>query len=206
MAPEGHGTETGTDVIDPAAGGHTAAPADSQARGEGAAAGERHRAPEDPPGGHPAATWELPAEPRSAARARALTAQALDAWRVTDPGDVGDIVLIVDELVTNAVVHGTGPVRLGLRLDGGRLTGEVGDTEPAAPGPARPAPPVLDWAEAGRGLLLVTALATGFGARPHPAGKTVWFTRDLHHPGANAPATAGGGPVPALQPVPPPRR
>ncbi|MBO2460871.1 ATP-binding protein [Actinomadura violacea] len=200
MAPEGHGTETGTDVIDPAAGGPTAAPATEHGRGEAAAAGERHRAPEDPRGARPAASWELPAEPRSAARARALTARTLDAWHVTDPGDVADIVLIVDELVTNAVVHGTGPVRLGLRLDGGRLTGEVGDTDPAAPGPARPAPPVLDWAEAGRGLLLVTALATGFGARPHPAGKTVWFTRDLHQPGghrptANTPVTAGAAPA-----------
>ncbi|WP_433135505.1 ATP-binding protein [Actinomadura nitritigenes] len=216
--------ERSIDIIDPAAGGTTArrtngrtsgqsngqgngpgngqgngpgnglgiGPGIAAGNGQGAGAGERR-----------AVSWELPAERRTAARARALTAQALDAWHVTDPGDVDDIVLMVDELVTNAVVHGTGPVRLGLRLDGARLTGEVGDADPAAPGGAPPAPPVLDWAEAGRGLLLVTALATGFGARTHPTGKTVWFTRDLHRaegtPAAAAtpPVTAGAGPAPA---------
>ncbi|HEU5030629.1 MAG TPA: ATP-binding protein [Spirillospora sp.] len=190
MGPEGNGAGTGTAagvgagvIIDPSTGGHTAGPG---------------------------ASWELPAEPRTAARARALTARALDAWHVTDPGDVDDIVLMVDELVTNAVVHGAGPVRLGLYLDGARLIGEVGDADPAAPGPARPAPPVLDWAEAGRGLLLVTALATGFGARSHPAGKTVWFTRDLHRTAADAdadarrPVTAVGA-APAREAAPPPR-
>ncbi|MFF0517707.1 ATP-binding protein [Actinomadura nitritigenes] len=223
MELEGNGAGTGStgadaagersiDIIDPAAGGTTArrtngrtsgqsngqgnglgiGPGIAAGNGQGTGAGERR-----------AASWELPAERRTAARARALTAQALDAWHVTDPGDVDDIVLMVDELVTNAVVHGTGPVRLGLRLDGARLTGEVGDADPAAPGGAPPAPPVLDWAEAGRGLLLVTALATGFGARTHPTGKTVWFTRDLHRaegtPAAAAtpPVTAGAGPAPA---------
>jgi anti-sigma regulatory factor (Ser/Thr protein kinase) len=198
VGPEGNGADTAI-----AAGTGTAA-------GTGAGAGRTTGSGViiDPStGGHaagPGASWELPAEPRTAARARALTARTLDAWHVTDPGDVDDIVLIVDELVTNAVVHGTGPVRLGLHLDGARLTGEVGDADPSAPGPARPAPPVLDWAEAGRGLLLVTALATAFGARSHPAGKTVWFTRDLHRTGAaeRRPVTAAGA-APALKPAPP---
>ena len=48
----------------------------------------------------------------------------------------------------------------------------------APPAPGAP-PHVLDWAEAGRGLLLVAALATEFGAHPDGAGKTVWFTRLL---------------------------
>lgn len=125
------------------------------------------------------ASWALTAEPRSASRARDLTARTLRAWRVTDPADIGEVVLMVDELVTNAVVHGTGPIRLTLRLDGRRLHAEVADADPSAP--ARPAePPVLDWAEAGRGLLLVAALAAEHGTRPGPAGKTVWFTRRLN--------------------------
>ncbi|WP_433479474.1 ATP-binding protein [Spirillospora sp. CA-142024] len=144
--------------------------------------------------GAAAAAWELDADPRAASRARALTTRTLRRWHVTDTADVDDIVLIVDELVTNAVVHGTGPVHLTLRLDRARLTGEVGDGADAAPGvPAGP-PPVLDWSEAGRGLLLVAALATEFGARPAPSGKTVWFTRSLSPPAA-VPGAGGNGAV-----------
>ncbi|TDD26026.1 ATP-binding protein [Actinomadura sp. KC06] len=160
-----------------------------ESTGGGAGTGERDA------GGAEAGAWELAAEPAAAARARGLTRRALREWRVSDPGDVDDVVLIVDELVTNAVVHGAGPVRLALRLRGDRLDGEVGDAAPAEPsGPRNPLagaapaePRVLDWAEAGRGLLLVAALATGYGARPEPSGKTVWFTRRL----------ATGGPRPA---------
>ncbi|WP_067472147.1 ATP-binding protein [Actinomadura hibisca] len=134
------------------------------------------------------AAWELAAETRAASRARDLTCRALREWRVPDPADIDDVVLMVDELITNAILHGTGPVRLRLRLDGALLTGEVGDGNPAAPAPPGPGPALLDWAEDGRGLLLVGALATEFGIRPEPAGKTVWFSRLL--------AGMNGGPVP----------
>ncbi|WP_395107049.1 ATP-binding protein [Actinomadura sp. SCN-SB] len=143
------------------------------------------------------ALWDLPAETASAATARALTGAALREWRVPDQGDVDDIVLMVDELVTNAILHGSGRVRLRLRLlpDEARLTAEVGDDNPVTPAPPGRGPGVLDWAEDGRGLLLVGALASAFGSRPEGHGKTVWFSRTLrsvngHDPATPAPTTA----------------
>jgi anti-sigma regulatory factor (Ser/Thr protein kinase) len=121
------------------------------------------------------ASWTLPAEGQAAARARALTHETLLGWGVTDPTDTDEVVLIIDELVTNAVVHGHGPVRLLLRLNGAQLAGEVGDDGAGAP---RAREPGAD-AETGRGLWLVAALAAEFGVRPERAGKTLWFTRAL---------------------------
>lgn len=141
----------------------------------------------------PDAAWTLAAGPRAAARARALTTRSLRDWArlgriAADPAEIDDVILIVDELITNAVVHGCGTVRLRLALDGAPaapvLLGEITDDDPALPdvppGRVPEPPPVLDWSEDGRGLLLVTALATDYGTRPRPPGKTVWFTRDLH--------------------------
>lgn len=136
------------------------------------------------------ADWELAAERRAAARSRELTRQALEVWAVSDPGDVDDIVLIVDELITNAVMHGAGPVRLRLVLDGPLLRGEVSDGSPLAPRPSGVDPGGLDWSEAGRGLMLVSALSADFGARPTPQGKTVWFVRHLHTANGTVPNDA----------------
>ncbi|WP_131742956.1 ATP-binding protein [Actinomadura roseirufa] len=143
------------------------------------------------------AAWDLAAEPRTASRARALTAGTLRSWHVTDPDDLGDIVLMVDELVTNAVVHGTGLVRLHLTLNGPQVIAEIGDGDPTRPAVPGGPPRVLDWAEAGRGLLLVATLATEFGARPDGTGKTVWFAR-LLNPLGLPPATALAAPPGAV--------
>ncbi|MBA9005678.1 ATP-binding protein [Thermomonospora cellulosilytica] len=140
------------------------------------------------------ASWELGGEVTAAARARALVRRALLLWRVPDPADVEDAVLLVDELVTNAILHGTGEVRLRLRLDGRRLTAEVGDDSPRLPRPRRRPDDQVDWAENGRGLMLVAALADDHGARPNGHGKVVWFGLPLRQ-AAPGPVTAGGLPV-----------
>lgn len=124
------------------------------------------------------AAWELPADLRAPGQARSLIRTELSVWRLSDPADVDDIVLMVDELVANAVVHGKGPIRLRLLLDGLLLRGEISDDSPLEPPPPPRGGRPFD-AEDGRGLFLVAALAAESGCRGDATGKTVWFTRWL---------------------------
>ncbi|WP_324785177.1 ATP-binding protein [Streptomyces sp. H51] len=121
--------------------------------------------------------------PRGARLARRLAAVRLDEWGIpygTDPHEA--IVLIVAELSANAVRHGHVPgrdfhLRLQATPDGRTVRVEVTDTRTERH-PRRPtAPPdVPDAEEAGRGLLLVSQLATHWDWHPRPngPGKTVW--------------------------------
>ncbi|HEU5160308.1 MAG TPA: ATP-binding protein [Streptosporangiaceae bacterium] len=128
--------------------------------------------------GETLACWDLRVESRAAAAPRALTRTTLRRWRIDDDEGAADIILMVDELVSNAVVHGHGPVRLRLSISGPRIRGEVTDASPALPEPGRPD----HDSETGRGLLLVTALADEFGVMPGGYGKIVWFTHVLAAP------------------------
>ncbi|MFE0137280.1 ATP-binding protein [Streptomyces sp. NPDC059037] len=120
--------------------------------------------------------WRLPRSPRSVGRSRSLLAEQARAWKV--PDDVADTaVLLLSELMTNAVRHGRVPVgrEVGVRcvLGWGVLRVEVADACDVLPR-AREAGPDD---ESGRGLALVELLADAWGAdpRPHGIGKTVWF-------------------------------
>lgn len=81
--------------------------------------------------------------------------------------------LLVSELVTNAVVHGPGPVGLRISRDHRMLRVEVSD---GADTP-HPTPQQESDAEAGRGLFLLSALATTWGTTPanRHGPKTTWF-------------------------------
>jgi anti-sigma regulatory factor (Ser/Thr protein kinase) len=83
---------------------------------------------------------------------------------------VQDGLLVVSELVANAVRHGHAPVRLEVTGEPGRVMVEVHDA--AGGGPVRHRPDD----EGGRGLHLVTALATNWGCARHDDGhgKYVW--------------------------------
>ena len=83
---------------------------------------------------------------------------------------VDDLVLIVSEMVTNAVRHGAPPVRLEVLADDRVVRIAVGDGDPGLPLPRE----VDDDAEGGRGMVLVDLLAAEHGVRPQPPGKTVW--------------------------------
>ena len=84
-------------------------------------------------------------------------------------------VLLADELVTNAVVHGQGPVRLGIEVTPGFIRVQVSDSARVAPAVQRPSP----HDEQGRGLVLVDALSSAWGVEESPQGKSVWFRLDL---------------------------
>ncbi len=122
---------------------------------------------------------ELPADLTSARQARSAVRQALAAWGMDHLS--GDAELLASELVANAAEHGDGkPIELALRRHaepGGQpgITCEVTDTAPAMPRRTELGP----YAERGRGLAIVTALARSSGVRASEAGKTTWFTLAL---------------------------
>ncbi|MFS0694553.1 ATP-binding protein [Streptomyces nitrosporeus] len=125
-------------------------------------------------------TQRFSSTPRGARLARRLAAHQLDAWGFSYGGAASDTaVALVAELAANAATHGRVPGRdfeVVLRLTGRALRIEVSDTRgelrPAAAGAARPA--VAPLAEAGRGLLIVEALADRWDVLDRvPVGKTV---------------------------------
>jgi anti-sigma regulatory factor (Ser/Thr protein kinase) len=91
---------------------------------------------------------------------------------------LGDIAMIVSELVTNAVRAGAQSIEVSITLDNGEVRIEVTDTVAGWP--------TLREASAddatGRGLPLVAAIAQSWGVDPNdPTGKHVWATLQLAH-------------------------
>jgi anti-sigma regulatory factor (Ser/Thr protein kinase) len=115
---------------------------------------------------------QLPSRPESAATARRLTQViVLRRWQLS-PKMTEDAVLLVSELVGNAVRH-TGARVFGLRLRRRRgwIRVEVRD-------PSRGLPclmPVQELDVSGRGLFLVDKLSDRWGVDLLPRGKTTWF-------------------------------
>jgi anti-sigma regulatory factor (Ser/Thr protein kinase) len=122
------------------------------------------------PGAQGEETTDLPALPTSPAAARRFVADAL--WRFgVDSEAISTASLLTSELVTNSVVHARSPVRVVVGVKGRALhiavtDDEPGDVQPRAIDPERPN---------GRGLLLVSRLATTWSVEPVPGGKTVCF-------------------------------
>lgn len=114
----------------------------------------------------------LPDGPEGAGFARRAMARAAELW-LLDRELTETALLLVSELATNAIRHGTPPVRLSLRLHGDRLRVEVTDSSPALPQLGHPGPDQTG----GRGLQIVQQLAArwGAGASRSRLGKTVWF-------------------------------
>jgi anti-sigma regulatory factor (Ser/Thr protein kinase) len=109
----------------------------------------------------------LPASVGTPAVARAFARHAVAGG--TTPLRVDDVTLVVSELVTNAVVHGTGDVTLHVVGNADGIRVEVGDDLPS-----EGELPVEESRETVRGLLLVSRIARHWGVRAEGAGKVVW--------------------------------
>jgi anti-sigma regulatory factor (Ser/Thr protein kinase) len=145
-------------------------------------------------------TQTLPSEPRTAGAARDLVRERFAQWDLVPLVD--DVLLVVSELVTNAVLHARPPVTLSLACESGTVELAVADGDPRPP-TARPRRAdlaadldqlreveadgaVLEDRDArlhvgpagavagGRGLLLVAALCDDWGVTRTAGGKAVW--------------------------------
>ena len=75
--------------------------------------------------GESCATWQLPADPAALGRARELVRKTLAAWGLGEQAELAE--LVVTELATNALRHGTGPIDIRLSYSGSDLRTEVHD-------------------------------------------------------------------------------
>lgn len=105
--------------------------------------------------------------------ARAFVREVLAAWGEDEL--IPDAVLLVDELVVNALAHvDHGPIQIDLRSDEMAIRVDVSDPEPDfADDRWRP----LD-AMPRIGLRIVDTVASRWGVDTSPGGKSVWFELD----------------------------
>jgi two-component sensor histidine kinase len=87
------------------------------------------------------------------------------------PGIVDDAVMLVSELVTNAVVHAQTPLEVNVHVGKRKVRVEVQDDSDALPIARIP----RNEATGGWGLQLVDRIARSWGIERRTRGKVVWF-------------------------------
>ncbi|MFE7442679.1 SpoIIE family protein phosphatase [Streptomyces chartreusis] len=118
------------------------------------------------------AAWDVPDEASAVSRVRAAAARTLTEWGLEDEAFTTELIL--SELVTNALRHATGPIRVRLIRDL-TLICEVSDGSSTAPHLRSAA--ATD--EGGRGLFLVAQFAARWGTRYTADGKVIWTEQPL---------------------------
>ena len=110
--------------------------------------------------------------------ARRFVSDVLATWGLGD-GVVERSQLLVSELVSNAVLHGSAPVRMSIVDDSGAAPGICVEVSNAGDGK-----PVMRRAErdelSGRGLQLIDELAVSWGTRSDDGRTAVWFRIAAH--------------------------
>ncbi|MGW0210653.1 ATP-binding protein [Streptomyces sp. NPDC003233] len=103
--------------------------------------------------------------------ARCKVVDKVRTWGVVMGDETADAIrLVASELITNAVVHGKGPVTVTLYHRPGCLVIDVFDDNPAASRTSC----LRNDDESGRGLTLVGLLASRCAWEPSGCGKRVW--------------------------------
>jgi anti-sigma regulatory factor (Ser/Thr protein kinase) len=103
--------------------------------------------------------------------AREARREVRDFCQSRPPDLIGDAELVASELVTNAFLHGSGEIRLKLRLVTGGVRVAVADEGPGGPRVVEAA----SERRHGRGIALVDRVAASWGVLPAPGGgKEVW--------------------------------
>lgn len=111
----------------------------------------------------------LPRSLRSAGSARAFASEALDRWGLPELAD--DLLLVVTELVANAVTHAGTSCELRLSALPAAVRVEVIDYGAGTPDPMPPS----STRNHGRGLHMIDAVTAAWGVHPLPdKGKLVW--------------------------------
>ncbi|MFS8197191.1 ATP-binding protein [Streptomyces sp. CWNU-52B] len=136
---------------------------------------------------------------RSVTLARRRAARLVSEWG--QPDLAGDVAVVVSELMTNGLLHGSLQdrlVRVRISVTAAVLRVEVVDPR----GERLPWPrPAEDTDQFGRGLLLVAALSDRWGVEPRNTGKTVYAEWELAaaavDAGSATPSAPGKEPSPA---------
>ncbi|MFI2367720.1 SpoIIE family protein phosphatase [Streptomyces sp. NPDC018833] len=118
------------------------------------------------------ATWDVPRDPAAVAPVRNACSRRLQEWGLDDVGFTTELVL--SELITNAIRYGSEPIHVRLLYERA-LVCEVSDGSSTSPHLRRAA--TTD--EGGRGLFLVSQLASRWGTRYTPTGKVIWTEQSL---------------------------
>lgn len=117
-------------------------------------------------------TLAIPPASTGIGEARTFTRNQLDYWGLGELVDT--TLLMVSELVTNALLHAGEGAELTLMLSASRLRAEVRDCSPSIPVVRN----FSDTATTGRGMVIVDALAKEWGTFAAGEGKVVWFELD----------------------------
>ncbi|WP_406329860.1 SpoIIE family protein phosphatase [Streptomyces sp. NBC_00203] len=156
------------------------------------------------------ARTSLPGTPLAPGAARRFVRGALADWaelalpgaEIIDDRLIDDAVVVVSELVTNAVVHAGTDVDLLCRLEGvsdeapGPLVVEISDHHPSRALRDDAVERPYGTPEYGRGLRLVASLSEAWGITYRPGIKTVWARLPVDgRAGADGMAEAGTGSV-----------